>query len=122
MEGVHTFINRCLHGRVAGDAQSMASFLFDQTQGSPLYLGGLMSTLVNERVLTFDFDALIWRFDLISLQDHLADAGIDAYLLRLMRALPADAQQLLMVRRYAYSLTQVFILPSIGRLSLASLI
>lgn len=56
-----------------------------------------MTTLVKEGVVAFDYDSLQWRFDLVSLQSHLSDTGFDAYLEGVMRRLPADVQQLLIV-------------------------
>jgi predicted ATPase len=97
-EGVNTFINTCLNGRVSSSGDAIASFLSGETGGSPLFLQTLLTTLLKEQVVRFDYDALQWRFDLISLQSHLSDASFDSYLENMMRKQPSDVQEVLMVR------------------------
>lgn len=100
-EGVVAYIDTCLNGRVAASGQAIASFLYGETGGSPLFLRTLMTTLLKEQVVAFDFDSLQWRFDLVTLQSHLSDANFDGYLENVMRRLPADVQELLKVRQNA---------------------
>lgn len=52
---------------------------------------------MKEKVIYFDFDALIWRYDSDALQSHLSDAGVDAYLHRIQATLPPDGIELLQV-------------------------
>jgi hypothetical protein len=52
---------------------------------------------VKEKVIYFDFDALIWRYDSIALQAHLSDAGVDAYLHRIQATLPHEGIEMLHV-------------------------
>lgn len=99
-EGVVAYIDTCLNGRVAASGHAIASFLYGETGGSPLFLRTLMATLLKEQVVAFDFDSLQWRFDLVTLQSHLSDANFDSYLENVMRRLPPDAQELLKVRVY----------------------
>lgn len=100
-DGVATFINTCLNGRVASSGDAIASFLYCETGGSPLFLKTLMHTLLKEYVVAFDYDCLQWRFDLVALQSHLSDASFEAYLEKVMRRLPMDCQELLKVGRNA---------------------
>ncbi|KLT44142.1 hypothetical protein CC85DRAFT_32503 [Cutaneotrichosporon oleaginosum] len=99
-EGVVSYIDTCLNGRVAASGQAIASFLYGETGGSPLFLRTLMSTLLKEQVVAFDFDSLQWRFDLVTLQSHLSDANFDSYLENVMRRLPPDVQELLKILSY----------------------
>jgi predicted ATPase len=95
--GVSDFIQSCLPTTVDG-LGILASFLFEETQGSPLYLRSLMVSLVRDGVIYFDFDVLFWRFDPLALPAHLSDNGVDAYLEKMQQKLPAatrDALQLL---------------------------
>jgi predicted ATPase len=96
-DGVAAFINSCFSGRVANSEEAIASFLYGETGGSPLFLKSLMNTLLKDYVVAFDYDALQWRFDLVALQSHLSDASFDAYLESVMRRLPTDVHDMLMV-------------------------
>ncbi|KAL1408018.1 hypothetical protein Q8F55_004815 [Vanrija albida] len=96
-DGVAQFISTCLNGRVSTSTETIVSFLYGETGGSPLFLRTLMTTLVKEGVVAFDYDSLQWRFDLVSLQSHLSDSGFDAYLEGVMRRLPSEVQQLLIL-------------------------
>lgn len=96
-DGVVAYIDTCLNRRVAASGHAIASFLYGETGGSPLFLRTLMTTLLKEQVVAFDFDSLQWRFDLVTLQAHLSDANFDSYLENVMRRLPQDAQELLKV-------------------------
>ncbi|KAK4686974.1 hypothetical protein P7C73_g3144, partial [Tremellales sp. Uapishka_1] len=91
------FALSCLQSRVEGGGTGIASYLYSQTGGNPLYMGSLISTLVKESIIIFDFDLLIWRFDLQQLQRHVSDFGVDAYLSRLQAALPPPVRSLLQV-------------------------
>lgn len=91
------FIDTCLNGRVSSSGDAIASFLYGETGGSPLFLQTLMTTLLKEQVVAFDYDSLQWRFDLVALQSHLSDASFDAYLENMMRRQPPDVQDILMV-------------------------
>lgn len=102
-DGVVKYINTCLNGRVASSGQAIASFLYSETQGSPLFLRTLMTTLLKEQVVSFDYDALQWRFDLGTLQSHLSDANFDLYLESAMRRLPSDVQDVLKVSTCVFS-------------------
>ncbi|GMK57153.1 hypothetical protein CspeluHIS016_0309930 [Cutaneotrichosporon spelunceum] len=99
-EGVVAYIDTCLNGRVATSGQAIASFLYGETAGSPLFLRTLMTTLLKEQVLAFDFESLQWRFDLVTLQSHLSDASFDSYLENVMRRLPPEVQELLKILSY----------------------
>lgn len=44
-DGVEEFVDACFGGQLE-NAQSLSSFLFAETQGSPLYMRTLMSALV----------------------------------------------------------------------------
>lgn len=97
-EGVTVFINTCLNHRVASQGDVVASFLYGETGGSLLFLQTLMTTLLKEHVVAFDYDSLLWRFDLVALQSHLSDdSSYDAYLENMMKRQPTDVQELLMV-------------------------
>ncbi|BEJ17086.1 hypothetical protein CspHIS471_0604870, partial [Cutaneotrichosporon sp. HIS471] len=99
-EGVVAYIDMCLNGRVATSGLAIASFLYGETAGSPLFLRTLMTTLLKEQVVAFDFDSLQWRFDLVTLQSHLSDASFDSYLENVMRRLPSEVQELLKILSY----------------------
>lgn len=96
-EVVRQFINICLNDRVASSGEAFSSFLFGETGGSPLFLTTLMTTLYKEGVVAFDYDSLLWRFDLAALQGYLSDTTFDSYLEVSMRRLPVDTRRLLMV-------------------------
>ncbi|BEI86447.1 hypothetical protein CcaverHIS002_0607340 [Cutaneotrichosporon cavernicola] len=99
-EGVVAYIDKCLNGRVATSGLAIASFLYGETAGSPLFLRTLMTTLLKEQVVAFDFDSLQWRFDLVTLQSHLSDASFDSYLENVMRRFPPEVQELLKILSY----------------------
>jgi hypothetical protein len=91
--GVAEYIQACLPTTVE-NLPTLASFLYAETGGSPLYLRSLIGSLIGP-VVYFDYDLLIWRFDPLALQSHLSDAGVDAYLDKVQRGLPEAAQRLL---------------------------
>ena len=106
--GVRAFVDVCFNSRLDA-APALASFLSAETSGNPLYLQTLLSTLVSasllipltsqvrEKTIIFDFDILIWRLDPLALQNHLSDAGLDAYLERLLRSLEPAVVEILKV-------------------------
>ena len=46
------------------DILPLAELLFDRTQGNPFFLTQLLQTLYNEKLITFDFDRLIWQWQI----------------------------------------------------------
>jgi len=95
-EGVLSLIKASFHDRIAS-APALASFLHAETAGLSLFVRTIIATLVKEHVITFDYEALIWRFDVVQLQKHLSKAGVDAYLEKLISSLPQAAQEVLFV-------------------------
>jgi predicted ATPase len=91
--GVAEFIQACLPTTV-DSLSTLASFLYAETSGSPLYLRSLMVSLVGP-VIFFDYDLLLWRFDPLALQTQLSDAGVDVYLDKVQRGLPVEARRVL---------------------------
>jgi hypothetical protein len=89
-------IAACLKARV-DNAAALTSILCWETAGNPLYLRTMLANLVNEKVLYFDFEVLVWRFDPLKLQGQLSDVGVDAYIMKLLIGLPADVKETLMV-------------------------
>jgi hypothetical protein len=94
---VGIFINTCLNGRVSSNGDAIASFLYGETGGNPLFLQTLMMTLLKEQMVAFDYGSLQWKFNLVALQSHLSDASFDAYLYNVMRRQPPDVQDILRV-------------------------
>ncbi|ORY33753.1 hypothetical protein BCR39DRAFT_519071 [Naematelia encephala] len=93
-QGVLAFVNECLHSRIE-NGLALANFLYAETGGSPLYLSTVLANLVKEQVVIFDFAILSWRFDLLALQSHLSDAGVDVYIERLLLGLPENVKRFL---------------------------
>ena len=95
-EGVLSLIKASFHDRIAS-GPALASFLHAETAGLSLFVRTIISTLVKESVITFDYESLTWRFDSVQLQTHLSKAGVDAYLEKLISSLPPAAQDVLFV-------------------------
>ncbi|KAL7420434.1 hypothetical protein Q5752_004384 [Cryptotrichosporon argae] len=95
-DGVTEFIATCFNRRLASNAHAAASMIYGETNGSPLFLRTLLSTLVRNKVAYFDFETLVWVFDNVALQSHLFDAGVDAYIDRLLGELSVEVRQMLM--------------------------
>ena len=68
-----------------------------ETGGNPLYLRTILTDLVKEEVLFFDFDILSWRFDLVNVQGCLSDSGVDAYIKITLSRLSPDIRDTLAV-------------------------
>lgn len=113
-DSVHEIIKASFHDKIAA-GDELASFLHSETGGSSLFVRTLLATLVKDKVIYFDFETLIWRFDAVLLQKHLSKAGVDQYLERLILSLPAPAQQLLFVCRRLAS--GIVLTDSVSRLS-----
>ena len=50
------------------DISPLAELLFDRTQGNPFFLNQLLQTLHGEKLITFDFDRLIWQWQISEIQ------------------------------------------------------
>ncbi|KAL7415520.1 hypothetical protein BDY24DRAFT_381403 [Mrakia frigida] len=90
--GVATFLSRIFHW--TGDdlqANYLVAFLFDQTLGTPFFLQTLTSSLVQNRVVYFNFDTLKWSFKVLDLQDY-ASPGVDHFLARSLEAASPDVK------------------------------
>ena len=92
--GVSEFLQASLPATI-DKISTLASFLYQETLGSPLYLRSLMVSLVRDHVIYFDFELLIWRFDPLALQSHLSDHGVDAYLEKVQQGLPTGTRDVL---------------------------
>ena len=106
-KGVCQVINVCLHDAVE-HAETLASYIFAETKGSSLYGRTLLATLVKEKVIYFDFGMLKWRFNSQELSRHLSTSGLDAYIERLIRELPAKVRNLLEVSYHSALCTAEF--------------
>jgi len=95
-EGVHALLKVCFRDRII-QSQALASFIHAETGGSSMFTRTIISQLVKDEVILFDFDALTWRFDAVKLQSHLSKAGVDAYLERLILSVPPAVRELLFV-------------------------
>lgn len=96
-DGLSAFLQACFRPPIE-NADVLTGMLYAETAGSPLHLRTLLSSLVRESILRFDYSVLMWRFDPTELQEHLSDEGIDEYIGRLMRRLPEVVKSTLMVR------------------------
>jgi predicted ATPase len=94
--GVLAKVETAFHHLIEG-APALASFLFAETNGSPLYLRSLVSSLVKDKVIYFDFERVIWRYNTVDLQQHLSESGLDGFFERLLLRLPEDARELLYI-------------------------
>lgn len=95
-DGVEAYLAAALQGPI-DNLSTLTSFLYAETSGSPLFLRTLVSSLVLERVLYFDYDVLVWRFEPVGLQRHLSDTGVDAYLGQLVNNLPDTTRKRMML-------------------------
>lgn len=78
------------------DAVSLESYLIAETCGNPFYLRGLLSSLVREAVIQFDFSALRWMFSIRKLE-KMSGREVDSFLLHFINILSIDVQYALRV-------------------------
>ncbi|ORX35226.1 AAA ATPase domain-domain-containing protein [Kockovaella imperatae] len=88
---VRTFVLSCFKSPVE-DIDVLSKLLFEDTGGLPLHLVSLITTLVRERVLSFQFDSLNWTVDLEGLQSRLTSRGLDSYFEWVQSTLSPDAR------------------------------
>ena len=112
-EGVNALLRTVFHNRLESSF-SLASFLYAETAGSSYFVRSLISSLVRDRVIMFDFKKLMWYYDPIELQRHLSKSGIDAYLEQIIKSQTGLVQRVLL---YLSCLpARGFTIPQLGEL------
>lgn len=75
----------------------LVRFVEDKTGGNPFYLRSLVTSLVADGSLFFDYESTSWVFSLV--ENHSADGieGVDEFLTRSFSALSNDVQLVIQV-------------------------
>ncbi|MBD3561119.1 serine/threonine-protein kinase PknK, partial [Planktothrix sp. FACHB-1355] len=77
-------------------SQPLCELLFNKTQGNPFFLTQLLQTLYAEKLLTFDFSADMWRWDIGHIQAiGITDLNVVELIARNIQKLSPEAQQVL---------------------------
>jgi PAS domain S-box-containing protein len=93
-EHIAQLIADALHGEPAC-AAPLAQLVREKTAGNPFFVIQFLQALADEALLTFDYDAACWRWDLHSIHARsYTDNVVDLIVSKVTR-LPADTQQAL---------------------------
>jgi predicted ATPase/signal transduction histidine kinase/tRNA A-37 threonylcarbamoyl transferase component Bud32 len=78
--------------------QPLTELIYNKTQGNPFFLTQLLQSLHSEELLTFDFQARGWQWDIQKiLAKEIVDYSIVELLARNIQKLPEETQQLLKI-------------------------
>jgi predicted ATPase len=71
----------------------LAELVLHKTGGNPFFANEFLKTLYTENLLTFDFEHLIWRWDIAQIEDkNITDNVVDLMIGKLKK-LPNATQQ-----------------------------
>ncbi|MBW4495623.1 MAG: AAA family ATPase [Oscillatoria princeps RMCB-10] len=74
----------------------IAELVFNKTQGNPFFLTQLLQTLHSEKLLTFDYSAGLWQWDIKHIQAiGITDYNVVELIARNIQKLPAESQKVL---------------------------
>ncbi|MBW4682783.1 MAG: AAA family ATPase [Microcoleus vaginatus WJT46-NPBG5] len=74
----------------------LAELIFNKTQGNPFFLTQLLQTLHLEKLLNFDYNTGIWKWDIAKIQAvGITDFNVVELLARNIKKLPSDTQKVL---------------------------
>ncbi|WP_250493931.1 AAA family ATPase [Caballeronia sp. GAWG1-1] len=91
---VSNLLTDTLHADAA-EAEPLASLLFDKTGGNPFFVVQFLRILEEERLLHFDRDTRVWRWDIDRIRAaRLAESVVDLMVERIARA-PQATQDML---------------------------
>ncbi|MFB2972051.1 AAA family ATPase, partial [Aerosakkonema sp. BLCC-F183] len=79
-----------------GRAKPLAELIFNKTQGNPFFFTQMLATLHSEKLLTFDYSAGIWEWDIKQIQAvGITDYNVVELIARNIQKLPEETQQVL---------------------------
>ena len=91
-------INRLLIDTLECDRQDispLAKLLYDRTQGNPFFLHQLLKTLHSEKLITFDFDRLVWQWQIEEIQrTAIANYNVVDLVINNLTKLPVASQKI----------------------------
>lgn len=77
--------------------QSLASLLFDKTQGNPFFLIQNLKNLYKQGELTFDLDHCQWKWDLEHIKKLEISENVIDFMVQRIQQLPTDTQAILAI-------------------------
>jgi predicted ATPase/signal transduction histidine kinase/CheY-like chemotaxis protein/tRNA A-37 threonylcarbamoyl transferase component Bud32 len=74
---------------------SLAELVLRKTGGNPFFVNEFLKTLYNENLLTFDFEHLIWRWDVTQIENKNITENVVELMIGKLKKLPYTTQKIL---------------------------
>ncbi|HEY9692729.1 MAG TPA: AAA family ATPase [Oculatellaceae cyanobacterium] len=92
---VRQLVADTLHDKI-NRSQSLAELVFNKTQGNPFFITQLLQSLYQEKLLTFDFNAACWQWNIEQIQGiGITDYSVVQLLAKNIQKLPESTQRVL---------------------------
>ena len=96
-EHAQAFVRDALPGQAAGqpDLLELVSLVHEKTQGNAFFVGQFLRSLYEEALLTFDFERLVWHWDMAQIRAKGMTDNVVELLMRSVCKFPPETQRLL---------------------------
>jgi predicted ATPase/signal transduction histidine kinase/CheY-like chemotaxis protein/tRNA A-37 threonylcarbamoyl transferase component Bud32 len=94
LEAIAQLIADTLHSEIS-TVKPLAELVLRKTGGNPFFTNEFLKTLYTENLLTFDFEHLIWRWDIAQIEDKNITDNVVTLMIGKLNKLPHVRQQIL---------------------------